>query len=223
MKPTLKYEKNLWKQGARYIAGIDEVGRGALAGPVVVSTVIFPKTVLKSRTSSQSLDKYIARTVLKDVKDSKLLTSKKRGKLEKQIKKLAIDFAYGKAAVSEINRYGITKATHIAMRRAIKSLHKVDFILIDAFYIPYVRGLRRKKQLAIKKGDRQCFSIAAASILAKVHRDKLMVKLGKRYPAYGLFKNKGYGTLSHRRAIIKYGPKHFHRKTFIIKTLKGNS
>jgi ribonuclease HII len=106
------------------------------------------------------------------------------------------------------------------MRRAIKTLKRVDYVLVDAFYIPYLRGLRHKNQLAIKKGDQCCFSIAAASILAKVHRDQIMVKLSKRHPKYGLQQNKGYGTLFHRQAIVRHGPKRFHRRKFIEKTIE---
>ncbi|MCH7951145.1 ribonuclease HII [Patescibacteria group bacterium] len=206
MKPTLRYEKTLWKQGLAHVAGIDEVGRGALAGPVFVSAVIFPSKLPKIRE-------------LSDIRDSKLISAKKRERLVPIIKSTALDWAYGKATVSEINHTGIVKATLMAMRRAVKALKQVDFVLVDAFHIPYLSGISRKKQLAVKKGDERCFTIAAASILAKVHRDKLMVKLGKRYPPYRLERHKGYGTLLHRQAIMKFGPQHFHRKTFIRKFL----
>lgn len=202
MKPTLGYERKLWKKGYTFLAGVDEVGRGSLAGPLVVAAVIFPKI----------------RTVplhLAEVNDSKLLSAKKRQILVPLIKRAALDWGFGQATPREIDQLGIVKATQRAMRRAVKYLKRADFLLIDAFHVPYIPGLPRKKQLAIVKGDQRCFSIAAASILAKVYRDQLMVKLSKRYPAYQLDRHKGYGTLLHRRMIKKFGPSSIHRKTFL--------
>jgi ribonuclease HII len=128
--------------------------------------------------------------------------------------------------VAQINNLGIKKASEIAFRRAIANCKqslpqggklKIDYLLIDAFYIPYVKGLRRKNQKAIIKGDTKSISIAAASIIAKVYRDKLMQKLGKhpKYKKYGWGRNKGYGTLEHRSAIKKYGITRQHRKQFV--------
>lgn len=209
MYPTLRYENQFWNKGLKLVAGIDEVGRGALAGPVIVSAVIFPRALPSYlRTKGNTLN---------NVRDSKLLAANKRIRISNYIKKKAVNFSYGEATVTEINLHGIFKATHMAMRRALKSLQSVEFVLIDAFYIPYVSGLPRKKQLAIKRGDRHCFSIAAASILAKVHRDNLMVKLGKQHPNFQLQNHKGYGTLAHRKAILAHGPQPFHRKLFIRK------
>lgn len=212
MKPTLRYEKSLWNKGLKLVAGVDEVGRGALAGPVIVAAVIFPRTA----RATPSVAKRKGNT-LAEIRDSKLISAKKRERLATIIKTKSWDWAYGSASVAEINRLGIVKATQMAMRRAIQKLRKVDFVLVDAFYIPYLRGLRLHKQLAIKNGDLHCFSIAAASILAKVHRDNLMIKLGQKNPRYLLERHKGYGTLLHRQAIIKHGPKRFHRKLFIRK------
>lgn len=192
----------MWKQGFSRVAGVDEVGRGSLAGPVVVSAVIFPVVKRKS-------------PLLAQVRDSKRLSPKKREGLVSIIKAKSLDWAYGQATTNEIDRFGIMKATQMAMRRAIKALKTVDFVLVDAFYIPYLKGLSRQKQLAIAQGDGRCFSIAAASIIAKVHRDQMMTKLGKRFPLYKLQQHKGYGTAYHRGAIMKLGPKPFHRKTFI--------
>lgn len=135
------------------------------------------------------------------------------------IKSHCIDFSYGQATAAEIDRIGIVKATQRAMRRAVKNLQRVDFVLVDAFFIPYLIGVRRKRQIAIKHGDALCFSIAAASILAKVYRDRLMRKLGVRHPLYKLEQHKGYGTSAHRRAITRFGPKRFHRKTFMRKLI----
>lgn len=122
---------------------------------------------------------------------------------------------HGKLAVVSGASRGIGRATQMAMRQAITGLWpKPDFLLIDAFYIPYVKSLRRKNQKAIIHGDQKVFSIAAASIIAKVYRDKLMRKLAGRYKVYGWDRNKGYGTCEHREAIKKYGLTRFHRKVF---------
>ncbi len=212
MKPTLKYEQLFWKKGYQYVAGIDEVGRGALAGPLLVSAVIFPKSIMKGPD-------FVNRN-LREVKDSKLLSAKKRSLLTPHIKYFTNQWTIGSASVAEVNRLGIVKATYKAMRRAIAALEIVDFVLVDAFHIPYLPKLRKQKQLTIIKGDRHCFSIAAASIIAKVHRDQLMIKMGNRYPQYQLEKHKGYGTLAHRIAIRSYGPRHFHRTHFLSKILR---
>ena len=208
MYPTLQYENKLWKKGIKFVAGIDEVGRGALAGPLVVSAVIFPITIEK-----------VASTILANVRDSKLLTPNNRKLLFPLIRKHSIYHSFGQSTVMEINRFGIVKATHIAMRRALNKLQKTQFVLIDALNIPHLKNLPQTKQLAITKGDKHCFTIAAASILAKVHRDHLLVKLGKLYPHYKLEKHKGYGTLAHRQAIQKHGPQPFHRQLFIRKLI----
>lgn len=212
MKPTLRYETKLWNQGKQFVAGVDEVGRGALAGPLIVSAVMFPKSML---TRPDLLSKH-----LRQVNDSKLLTEKKRNSLLPYIKKHAVHWTIGKATVNEINRLGIVEATHMAMRRAIKNIPKVEFVLIDAFYIPNLPKLHKKNQLAVKHGDKHCFSIAAASIVAKVHRDQIMISLSKRHPEYALEKNKGYGTLDHQQAILAHGPRNIHRTQFIKKWTK---
>ncbi len=214
MKPTLphlRFEKKLWQLGLKYLAGIDEVGRGALAGPIVVAAVIFPKTV------------NLIKSNLSEVKDSKLLSAKIRKKLAPLIKKASLGWSFGSASPREIERHGIVKATYLAMRRAVRSLTLADFLLIDAFHIPRLTGFPRKKQLAISMGDQRCFSIAAASILAKVHRDKLMTRLSHRYPLYRFAQHKGYGTLLHRRMLKQYGPVPIHRKTFLHSKLVAGS
>lgn len=148
-----------------------------------------------------------------------MLSAKKRERLAPLITSLALDWSYGQTSPAEINRYGIVKATHMAMRRAIRALRRVDFVLVDAFYIPYLRNLRRKNQLAIIKGDKKCLSIAAASILAKVKRDSLLIALGKKFPQYHLQNHKGYGTAFHCMAIQKHGTMPFHRRAFVTKIL----
>jgi ribonuclease HII len=168
------------------------------------------------------------------INDSKKLSAKQREVADKWIRKNALSFGIGSASVSQINKLGIKKATEIAFRKAIKNCKlKVDFLLIDAFYIPYVRGLRRKNQKPIIKGDTKSISIAAASIIAKVYRDKLMTDLCKKKyrtsyacvvtgKKYMWHKNKGYGTKEHRDLIRKYGTSDLHRKVFVNTWLKNS-
>lgn len=194
--PTLNIETKLWKSGYSLVCGLDEVGRGSFAGPVVVGAVIFPVNSL----------------LIEGVADSKLLKPRQREKLAGWIKGEAVSWAVAEIGVSVINRVGIGKATQMAFRKAIKSLDKrPEFVLIDAFYIKH---LNRKRQNAIKDGDSLCASISAASIIAKVHRDKLMKKLHKKYPRYGFSRHKGYGTRKHQEAIRKFGLSKIHRKSF---------
>ncbi len=196
ISPTLEIENKLWKSGYSYICGIDEVGRGSFAGPVCVGAVIFPKNC----------------ELIEGVADSKLLTPRKREKMDRLIKKLALSWFVSEISVSVINKVGIGKATQMAFRKAVKSLDKKpDFVLIDAFYIKH---FNRKNQKPVKDGDKICASISAASIIAKVYRDDLMRKLDKKYPQYGFDKHKGYGTKLHQLAIKKYGLSRIHRKSF---------
>lgn len=194
--PTQDVEKTLWKSGFKYVCGIDEVGRGAFAGPVVAGAVVFPPNVI----------------LPKGITDSKLLTPKKREKLAEEIKKIALCWAVSEISVMHINKLGIGKATQMAFRKVVKNLREdPDFILIDAFYIKH---LNRKKQKAIVHGDRICVSIAASSIVAKVYRDNLMRKLHEKYPEYGFCEHKGYGTKKHCEAIKKHGLSRVHRRSF---------
>lgn len=195
-KPTFKEEKALWKKGYKYVVGIDEVGRGAFAGPVVAGAVVFPRNF----------------NSLNGINDSKLLKPRLREFLSKIIKKEAHCFAIAEIPVRTVNKYGVGKATQMAFRKAIKLLRiKPDYLLIDAFYIKHVN---RKNQKAIKKGDQKSVSIAAASIIAKVHRDKIMKKLSAKYPQYKFAKNKGYGTKEHQKALKKFGLSKIHRTSF---------
>lgn len=204
--PDFSYEKRLWRKGFRFVVGLDEVGRGAFAGPVTVGAVVFGQKEVNG---------------LDGLNDSKLLKPRFREKLARVIKKEVLAWTVASTNVTMINRFGIGKATQMTMRKAIESLKErgigPDFVLVDAFYIPYLRGLRRKNQQALKKGDQKSFSIAAASILAKVSRDRLMRSLSRQpqYQAYGWGKNKGYGTLSHRQAIQKLGLTRLHRQAFV--------
>lgn len=206
--PNFFWEKKLLKAGFKIVAGLDEVGRGSFAGPIVAGAVAFARDQkLKVR-----------------IDDSKKLTAKQREEAGHWIKRNALAWGVGEVGVSKINRFGIKKAGETAFRIAISKV-KPDFILIDAFYIPYVRGLRRRRQKAIINGDEKSISIAAASIIAKVYRDKLMLKLGKepKYRKYGWASNKGYGTREHQTAIKKYGLTRQHRKAFVETWLKSSS
>jgi ribonuclease HII len=200
--PNFSFEKPLWKKGFKLIAGIDEVGRGSFAGPVVAGAVVFSPKIK------------IPQGIV--INDSKLVSPKRRLIASNWIKENAVSWAVGVSTVSQINKMGIVKATQMAFRKAIKKVSP-DYLLIDAFYIPYVKGLRRKNQMAIVKGDTKSISIAAASIVAKIHRDSLMAELGsgRRFKKYGWDKNKGYGTLIHRKSIEKYGITKHHRKVFV--------
>lgn len=194
--PTLNLEKELWESGYTYVCGLDEVGRGCFAGPVVVGAVIFP--------SNMSLPVGIA--------DSKLLKPDFRKKLSEEIKKVALYWSVGEIGVEDIDQSGIGDATQRAFAKAVENLPLYpDMCLIDAFNIKY---LDKKKQRAIKNGDSICASISAASIIAKVYRDGLMVELDKEFPEYGFANHKGYGTRQHQEAIKKHGLTRIHRKSF---------
>lgn len=180
-----------------YICGVDEAGRGPLAGPVAAGAVILP----------QDHD-------LLFINDSKKLTPGKREKLYEQITEEAVSWAVGLVDPERIDEINILQATYEAMRRAIGQLNPQPTVLInDAVRIPDVRI----SQIPVIKGDAKCISIAAASILAKVTRDRLMIELDSQYPEYGFARHKGYGTREHIEAIRKFGPCPIHRRTFIRK------
>lgn len=188
-------ETKKWNEGFCFIAGIDEVGRGPLAGPVVAAAVVFPKYS----------------ELIPPVNDSKKLTEKQRAELQKQIMEVpGVQYAIAEISPEEIDKINILRASHLAMKKAAAQLDKVDFALIDG--LP-VHGFPIENQ-AIVKGDSKSASIAAASIIAKVYRDTLMDKLAELYPEYGFESHKGYGTADHLAALKKYGPCPIHRKTF---------
>lgn len=194
--PTLTIEQDLWQKGFKFVCGLDEVGRGCFAGPVVVGAVVFPPGVL----------------LPKGVADSKLLKPEQREKIAVEIKKTALTWSLGEISVRDINQMGIGQATQKAFRKAIKNLSvKADFVLIDAFYVEH---FSRKRQRPVRGGDKICASISAASIVAKVYRDHLMEKLHEKYPQYGFAKHKGYGTKEHQEALKKHGLSKIHRKSF---------
>lgn len=177
------------------VAGIDEAGRGPLAGPVVAAAVILPKDIF-----------------LPFLNDSKKVTEKRRDVLFDQIKQEAIAYGIGIASNALIDEINILQATYEAMREAISKLSKTpDILLVDAVHIPDINI----KQVGIVKGDAKSVNIAAASILAKVTRDRLMLEYDKIYPEYGFASNKGYGTAKHIEALKAYGACDIHRRTFI--------
>lgn len=214
--PDFSFEKKVWKKSYRVVAGIDEVGRGCFAGPVVAAAVVFAPNFKFEILNSKQIR----------INDSKKLNFKQREKSSYWIRRNALAYGIGKANVGEINKFGIKKASEMAFRRAIKNCGKrIDYLLVDAFYIPYVKGLRRKNQTPIVKGDTKSVSIAAASIIAKVYRDKLMRAISEdpKYKKYRWQENKGYGTLRHRKAIMKYGITKLHRKKFVETFFKKSS
>jgi len=189
-----RFEKSLWENGAEFIAGIDEVGRGPLAGPVVSAAVILPREYCN-----------------KEIRDSKKLTPRMRETLFSDIISNAITFSVGCVDAQVIDKVNILKATFESMYRAIDKLRFLpDYVLVDGYEIP---GLPIP-QTGIKNGDNLCFSIAAASIVAKVFRDRLMELYDLEFPVYGFSQNKGYGTRYHIETLKKVGPCKIHRKSF---------
>lgn len=193
--PTFAYEEQYWQHDITYIAGVDEVGMGALAGPVVAAAVIF--------TPNQELE---------GIRDSKALTAKKREELFIYIQEQAYAWGIGEASVEEITELNIRQAAYLAMRRALAAMSQVpEVVLVDGNVIP--NDLPAAAE-SIIKGDAKSFSIAAASILAKVHRDGIMVQLSQQYPQFGFESHKGYGSKIHMEAIQEYGPSPHHRPTY---------
>lgn len=189
-----KEEKQIRGHGFNFIAGVDEAGRGPLAGPVVAAAVIFNADYKN-----------------KDICDSKKLTPIERERLFIEIKNSALSYAVGIVGWKEIDEMGILNASKLAMRQAVLKLDpRPDFVLVDAVEIN-IPGIAQK---AIIKGDESVFSVAAASIIAKVTRDRLMASYHKKYPEYGFAQHMGYGTEIHMQAIKKYGPCKIHRLTF---------
>ncbi|WP_088069421.1 ribonuclease HII [Gottfriedia luciferensis] len=189
----MEYEQNLYKQNIKLIAGVDEVGRGPLAGPVVAAAVI-----LAEETEFIGLD------------DSKKLSKEKRQYFVQRIKNEAVSYGIGMASSTEIDEINIYEATKLAMKRAIEQLnHTPEHLLIDAMKLPIDIS-----QTSIIKGDATSISIAAASVLAKETRDELMVELSLKHPNYGFEKHMGYGTKEHLQAIENYGIIDEHRKSF---------
>ncbi|MCX6639260.1 MAG: ribonuclease HII [bacterium] len=198
IEALFKLERELWFQGIRNIAGIDEAGRGPLAGPVVAAAVIFNREVF-----------------IPGVNDSKLLTAKRRNQLFDRILSEADAVAVGQASPEEIDSMNILQASLLAMRRAVDNLPlQPEYLLIDGCWtLPNCPHA----QMALVKGDRRSFSISAASIVAKVVRDRQMLEFHQDYPQYGFDRHKGYPTRDHVTAINKYGYCDIHRRSFKVK------
>jgi len=193
-----KMETEFYEKGVNYIAGIDEAGRGPLAGPVVVASVILP-----------------ANSMIEGINDSKKISENKREKIYDSIIKEAISYGVGIVYQDEIDDINILQATKKGLTMAIDQMEKKpQLIMVDALTGIDTLGIPYK---SIIKGDAKCYSIAAASIIAKVTRDRIMREWDRVYPEYGFSSHKGYGTAKHIAAIKEYGPCPIHRKTFIKK------
>jgi ribonuclease HII len=200
--PHLTVEQELWQRGLGCVAGVDEVGMGPLAGPVVAAAVVLPPVSVTDDWAS---------VLPRGVRDSKALSAKAREQLEREICYIAAGVGIGVVEVEEIDQINIYQAGLKAMRLAVEQLPVTpEHVLIDG------RSLRDLPcaQTSFIKGDRDVYSIAAASIVAKVYRDRLMTELDKLYPDYGFARHMGYGTVAHRAALRQFGPCPIHRRSF---------
>jgi ribonuclease HII len=192
-RPSRRFESAWRRRGCALIAGVDEAGRGCLAGPVTAAALILPARPPRG------------------IDDSKRLTHRQREALFHALETSGARFAWASADPEEIDRLNIREASFLAMRRAVAALAEPPgAVLVDGFLIPHFP----LPQQALVRGDSRCLSIAAASIVAKVARDRLMVELDEQYPAYGLAQHKGYPTAEHLRALRRHGPSPIHRRTF---------
>jgi ribonuclease HII len=201
MAPTLQYERDFWQAGHRLIAGLDEVGRGCLAGPVVAGAVVLP-------VGEPALCGVLRAAGLRD---SKKLSSARREALLPLIEEIALGVAVGVGSVVEIDEVGIVPACRRAMQRALRALPcAVEALLLDAFPLPD----EARPQQAIVRGDDASLSIAAASVVAKVYRDRLMAEYEREFPGYGFASNKGYAAPAHRAALRTLGATPLHRMSW---------
>jgi ribonuclease HII len=192
--PDELFECEAWARGFRRVAGVDEAGRGPLAGPVVAAAVVLPR-----------------RCRLEGLRDSKLLSERQREQVYARLLTAAVDVGVGVVDAGVIDTLNILEATRLAMLQAIRHLTPApDYLLLDAVVLSGIAA----EQRAVIKGDRLCLSIAAASIVAKVLRDRLMVRAHAQYPQYGFLAHKGYGTAEHLRQLQRYGPCALHRRSF---------
>ncbi len=199
--PSLDIEMELWKRGAYPVAGLDEVGRGALAGPVVVAAVILPPE-----------DDLVE--ALNGVRDSKQMSPAQRHRWSQRIQALAASWSIGWASNEEVDQYGIVKSVQTAALRALADLPvQPEHLLLD--YMHFLDHPAQQTRLI--KGDQRSLSIAAASILAKVWRDELLCRLDALYPQYDFKHNKGYGSRAHRQALVQFGLTPIHRRSFSYK------
>jgi len=195
LRRMFRLERAVQRSGYAYVAGVDEAGRGPLAGPVVAAAVVLPPGL-----------------ILNGLNDSKKIPHLQRERLYQEIQEKAEALGWGMAGVEEIDRLNIYHASLLAMNRAVgKVEEKADFVLVDGFPL---KGLNLP-QRPVKRGDSLCASIAAASIVAKVTRDEIMQELDRQYPAYGFASHKGYATREHREAVKRFGPAPPHRRSFL--------
>ncbi|MDI6693571.1 MAG: ribonuclease HII [Anaerolineales bacterium] len=198
--PDLSFEAELWERGIQWVAGVDEAGRGALAGPVAAAAVILPP--------HQEIQ-----AELSGVRDSKQMTAKEREHWAECVRRAAITHAVGFASHQEIDTLGIVPATRLAVHRALEALTvRPEHLLVDFLRLPE----EAIPQSAIIKGDARCLSVAAASLLAKTARDAVMRQLDGDYPGYRFAAHKGYGTQEHRHAIERFGACPIHRRSFTL-------
>ncbi|MFP3854287.1 MAG: ribonuclease HII [Anaerolineales bacterium] len=197
--PGLTYERALYAQGVEPIAGIDEAGRGALAGPVVSAAVVLP------------MDRSDLQERLCDVRDSKELDARQRERCFQSITQVAVAWAIGSASNHEVDQLGLIPATRLSMRRALTALDsEAHYLLLDYMILPE----EERPQTSLTKGDSISLSIAAASIVAKVSRDLEMIRWDEQIPGYGFSRHKGYGTSEHRLALDRLGPSRLHRRSY---------
>lgn len=200
--PDFELEKSAFAEGYKYVCGVDEAGRGPLAGPVCAAAVILPEDI-----------------EIEGLNDSKKLSEKKREALYDIIKEKAVSYSVAYGTLEEIESLNILEATFLAMNRAIEGLDlPADYALIDGNRVP--KGIKIPCETVVK-GDSKSCSVAAASILAKVTRDRLLLEYDKQYPQYNFKKHKGYGTKEHTALILKYGPSEIHRISFLKNILGG--
>ena len=220
--PTFESESKYWQQGYQYVIGLDEVGRGPLAGPVVVAAVVFELNFDKSPTFQAHQE------ILSQVRDSKRIAPKKRQKICAILHQVVDEHGIGQASATEIDNVGITQATHQAAIRAYSDLvDRLDLVDKQLYALTDHRLLSTKHKFptsyeSILQGDNVCFSIASASIIAKVWRDQYMQEIAAEHPLYEWHNNVGYGTKAHREAIQQHGLTPHHRVSFLGKIIKSS-
>lgn len=198
--PTLEHERVFLEQGYALVAGVDEVGRGAWAGPVVAAAVMLP------------LNDEVAMSRLLGTRDSKQLSADERCRLSAVIQAVAVGIGFGWATHHVVDRQGLGAANRLALQRAVRALRPApNALILDYFHLP----TSALPQLAVVHGDSVSLSIAAASVVAKVFRDRWMERCATRFPSYGFERHKGYGTAQHRQALDIYGPSPLHRRSFV--------
>lgn len=224
-KPNFSLEKQLWERELKYVIGIDEVGRGAFAGPIVAGAVVFPQIMRITKKLK----------FIQQINDSKVLKAPVRRKLAKRIKKHAIFYAIAEVNTETINKIRIGRANRMVFRKVVKrifdqiesslnrKLKRSEYFLIaDGFPTKYIKRVGLKQQKAIIDGDAKSVTIAAASIIAKVHRDSLMRNYSRRFHNYKFARNKGYGTKGHQEALKRFGLSEIHRTSFDLTKFLGS-